>query len=1030
MHYILQKPFIVSLVIIALLHVNSQREAFGRAMAIGGQSDVATDHKTRAGAPTGRVIIAQFSKNNFGNGPAFRRGKKFRKGKKSRKKRKIQMKALHQRGVRAFEQGQYAKAERLYLKILTLKKRRFGATHWKTAVTMTRLSVISFKLGRFQKALSYARNSLAIKKRALRAGDKKLAQSYHVLAATYNHLGRYRESEKIARIALKINLKAHGKFHKMTAKSYFFMGFSQILQGKYIEAENNLSRSLEIYEKTVGPSHPETARTLRRFADLFQILNRPEDALPLYKRSLAIRIKVLGAKHPDTGRSHFSIAEPYRRLGRFREAETHLKQAIKIHSRTLGKTHQYNNLNIDGLAKLYRKQERYEDAVQLLEKSYRLRRKTLGVFHAQTAHGQFLLAGLYLLQGQYEKAAQTYKSAMIGLIKVWGRDHVLVTRARLGLGRTYLGQNRFEEAYELLEQVSNSYSQRGEAGANGLKATSQSRAKRRGAHVSLVVAAWRLAKQDPARKKELRAKAFIAAQRAKRTTASAAVAKMSARFGAGSGPIAKLAREGQDFSARWQTLNSQLLVALGVSDKQRNKNLIKSLRIELSNINEKLSSIDQRLAKDFPRFTALAKGRELSIADVKAQLGPREALVFYLSTKKNTFVWLVTKTKVKWLALGISRRGFARRVSHLRKGLDIYAGIDRSFIPEKANSNNDDIRPYDLNAAHKLYTKLLGGVEDLTSAQDHLVIVADGPLTAFPFHALVKTAPDANIPIQDRYQKADWLVRHFATTILPSVSSLKALRDIAGKNTPATKTMIGFGDPVFNRATTDTAKNTARGYASYFRGARANLGALSALQRLPGTRAELVKIARTLNVDRKDLKLGVDASERTVKATKLDDYRIVYFATHGLVAGDIEGLAEPALALTVPHKASAIDDGLLTASEVATLKLNADWLIMSACNTAAGDKPGAEALSGLARAFFYAGAKTLLVSHWPVDDGAAVILTTKAFKIIDDTQKAGQVVGRAQALRGSMLSMINAGGPYTHPTFWAPFIVVGEGAAR
>jgi CHAT domain-containing protein len=117
-----------------------------------------------------------------------------------------------------------------------------------------------------------------------------------------------------------------------------------------------------------------------------------------------------------------------------------------------------------------------------------------------------------------------------------------------------------------------------------------------------------------------------------------------------------------------------------------------------------------------------------------------------------------------------------------------------------------------------------------------------------------------------------------------------------------------------------------------------------------------------------------NTTEENVKRLPLADYRVVYFATHGLVAGDVEGLGEPSLALTLPKDPSETDDGLLTASEVAQLKLNADWVVLSACNTAAGEKPGAEALSGLARAFFYAGARALLVLHWRIDSKAATRL--------------------------------------------------------
>ena len=146
-----------------------------------------------------------------------------------------------------------------------------------------------------------------------------------------------------------------------------------------------------------------------------------------------------------------------------------------------------------------------------------------------------------------------------------------------------------------------------------------------------------------------------------------------------------------------------------------------------------------------------------------------------------------------------------------------------------------------------------------------------------------------------------------------------------------------------------------------------------------------------------------DASETTVKRAPLADYSIVYFATHGLVAGDVKGLAEPSLALSIPTQPTELDDGLLTASEVAQLKLNADWVVLSACNTIAGDKPGAEALSGLARSFFYAGARALLVSHWAVNSEAATRLTTSTF----DRLKSDPKIGRAEALRQAMLAYLN-----------------------
>jgi CHAT domain-containing protein len=203
-----------------------------------------------------------------------------------------------------------------------------------------------------------------------------------------------------------------------------------------------------------------------------------------------------------------------------------------------------------------------------------------------------------------------------------------------------------------------------------------------------------------------------------------------------------------------------------------------------------------------------------------------------------------------------------------------------------------------------------------------------------------------------------------------------------------------------------------------------------ALQQLPDTADEARAVAEVLKANKEDINLGVLASETVVKQTKLDNYRVVYFATHGLVAGEVEKFAkvkaEPALALTLPEKPSEFDDGLLEASEIAQLKLNADWVVLSACNTAAEGTPGAEALSGLARAFFYAGARSLVVSHWEVDSEATVRLMTGMFQ----ASARNPSLSHADSLQQSILSMLDnaQSDDDAHPRIWAPFVIVGEPA--
>ncbi len=250
-----------------------------------------------------------------------------------------------------------------------------------------------------------------------------------------------------------------------------------------------------------------------------------------------------------------------------------------------------------------------------------------------------------------------------------------------------------------------------------------------------------------------------------------------------------------------------------------------------------------------------------------------------------------------------------------------------------------------------------------------------------------------------------------------------ALRERA-RASRAGEPFIGFGDPVLSGPQGQNRSVNAAGL--FLRSGGVDVRAIAQLSPLPDTADELRALARMLQAPDSNLYLRERATERQVRAANLGRYRVLAFATHGLTGGELPGFAEPGLILTPPAQASREDDGILTASEIAALTLDADWVILSACNTAAADgSPGAEALSGLARAFFYAGSRTLLVSHWSVESVAARRLTTGMF----DAVARDPAIGRAEALRRSMLALMAGEGEahFAHPILWAPFIVVGEG---
>ena len=458
--------------------------------------------------------------------------------------------------------------------------------------------------------------------------------------------------------------------------------------------------------------------------------------------------------------------------------------------------------------------------------------------------------------------------------------------------------------------------------------------------------------------------------------------------------------------AEWQRRDGLRNEWLGKTPDKRDAKAEAENSARLNAIDARIVEIDKELGAHFPDYAALASPAPLSVGEVQAQLGTDEALVFFLDTAEvqpapeETFVWVVTKTDVRWVRSELGTAALVREVQALRCGLDAEAWADGHCADLTGQSYTDAFReagkplPFDHARAFRLYQALFGQAEDLIKG-NQLLIVPSGALTQLPFQVLV-TAP----PASGDQRSAAWLIRDHALNVLPAVSSLKALRRVVRPGA-TTKPMIGFGNPLL-----DGDQNHPR-FGAYFkklaqrardkqrcpetvwervaalvglrrgvtpvqtRGGLADVEFLRGQPPLPETADELCAVARDMHADLGEIRLGARATEREVKRLseigQLAQYRIVHFATHGALAGQVQGSAEPGLILTPPAEPSEEDDGYLTASEIAGLKLDADWVVLSACNTAAGGAQSAEALSGLARAFIYAQARALLVSHWEVE---------------------------------------------------------------
>jgi CHAT domain-containing protein len=627
-----------------------------------------------------------------------------------------------------------------------------------------------------------------------------------------------------------------------------------------------------------------------------------------------------------------------------------------------------------------------------------IREKFLGPDHPDVAQSLNNLAELYRVQDRYSDAEPLYQRTLAICEKALGLDHPNCATSLNNLAGLYFAHGRYADALPLI------------------RTAAQKGFDSKDAH--LLVLAGALTTPLIAKSAAV-TESYQVVQQATSSAASSAINQLSIRFAAGTDELAQLVRRDQDLSAETERLDKLLIGAVSKEPGKRDVAKEQQIRDRMTSVAAERAQIRTLLIQRFPDYTALSKPQPLTVEQTQAMLADDEALVD-LDFDAKSYAWVITRTSAEWVELNVSAKDLSGQVKTLRSSLTF-----------------DIDKPFDTQLAFRIYLRTLGKVAKKLEGKRRLSVVTNGALTSLPLQLLITKDP-SNKPLKD----VDWLARSYAITNLPSVASLKTLRS-TGSRPSGQKPMIAFADPVFSKDETTkvvAARNpegrrtqvvSLRSVLNFYEGGQPDLVALAkALPQLPDTANEVRSIAEVLKADKADLKLGIFASEITVKQTKLDNYHIVYFATHGLVSGEVEKFAkvkaEPALALTIPDKPSDLDDGLLTASEVAQLKLNADWVVLSACNTAAEGNPGAEALSGLARAFFYAGARSLVVSHCEVDSAATVKLMTEMFQGAARDPK----LSHAEVLQQSMLSMIDNAQSEddVHPRIWAPFVVVGEPA--
>ena len=964
----------------------------------------------------------------------------------------------------------WADAIALGREALAIEERTKGVDHPEVGGTLSLIAGWLVADGKPAEATQLYMRALVIFTARLGAGDTLTEQAASNLAANFQALGNYAAAEDIYRAALDRAL-AKGTATRATALAYNNLAYALGRQGSFTEARTVYAKALAIAQHW-EPEDLDLALIESNVAANLDALGRPLEAEPLYRQALAVRIAELGPDDPAVATSYnglgfnldgqgryadaapayaralairtaldpqgISAATSYNnaahnlnRQGDYAAAAPLYAQALTIWRRVYGARHPITAIGLSNVAVNLERQGRATDAEPLFTEALAIRTAVLRRGHPDIATAQLRLGHDLFAQQKYDRALPLYEAAVAARRTAFGNDHPALAEALIGQADLFLATGRTAEAVKAAREAADIARRRrqgrvseGHDSAGTQQAVAQARATDASrfdplaaAFATLIHAAWTRAAIAPNETASLRAEAFLAAQDLSVSAAARSMARTAARTAAGQGPLGDLVRRQQSLADTAAELDARLLRQLILGDPAA----IAETRARLDRTAGDLAEANRQLATGFPDYARLIEPASVPLAAVQTQLDGATGLLLIVQAGDDLYSFATGKRTVAWSRLAAGAAPVAATVQALRCQVD----------PKSCGTQAGDTPDFDRARAFTLYRDLILPVEPALEGASALFVVTGGALAELPLSLLPTASGQASAdPIH-------WLGDRYAMTTLPAISVLQS--GLTTQAPGATGQFVGYGAPLFLGASGQT-----RQLDDFLRIPqpvdRAGLGLadpskLRELSPLPGTEVELKAMAATLRAAPDRLLLGPAATEAMIRADPaLATAQVIAFATHGILPGEIGGLREPGLAFTPPQSSSPEDDGLLAASEVAGMHLSADWVILSACNTASADgTPGADSLSSLGRAFLYAGAGSLLASRWRVADDSTAALTVETLAArasglsrAASLQRAMQIVRSGKRADGSALPGWSV--TWAQPAAWAPFTVIGGDA--
>lgn len=436
-----------------------------------------------------------------------------------------------------------------------------------------------------------------------------------------------------------------------------------------------------------------------------------------------------------------------------------------------------------------------------------------------------------------------------------------------------------------------------------------------------------------------------------------------------------------------------------------------SLLDRLERLRESWKTLQREAAQQSPRYEQIVFPRPVTVEELQSTLEVDTILLEYSTGPERSTLWAISKDSIHAYTLP-DQEGVPILEQYLKTLREPLMGADEMSKH--------------MVLGQQLYQGLIEPAEEQIRGKKHLIIAPDGPLYYLPFEALILPGSQESARAPAMLADVPYLVKQFRVTYVPSASVLVMQRMERGSRAQKARLpLVAFGDPVYHEV-------ALAGGADIPPGRVAPLGLRGAsFRRLEFSSDEVRRIARIWNIplDAPHINLREMATVDRVRELNLSQYRMLHFATHAVLGDEIRWATQPALVLSQQGRQGKTH-GLLQFSDILDLQLNAELVVLSACETGLGRLRDGEGIVGLSRAFFYAGASAVVVSLWRVEDQSTSLLMEHFYRHMK------QGLSKANALRQAKLDILGvtidlkvAGTRQSlaSPFYWAPFILVGNG---